>query len=146
MRYGFFNSLLALPIATADERLFEILTGYCDEILRQREKKSPDLRHQVERIVMRLLSRGEATVRNVSQELGMSVRTFARRLNDAGSTFAEILDQLRSDLARKYLSDADLAPSQIAFLLGYSEVSAFSHAFKRWTGTSPGEWRTAHAG
>ena len=95
---------------------------------------------------MRLLSRGEATVRNVSQELGMSVRTFARRLNDAGSTFAEILDQLRSDLARKYLSDADLAPSQIAFLLGYSEVSAFSHAFKRWTGTSPGEWRTAHAG
>jgi AraC-like DNA-binding protein len=137
---------LALPIATADDRLHEILTSYCDEVLAQREEKSPHLRHQVERIAMRLLSRGEANVRNVAQELGMSVRTFARRMKDTSATFAEILDQLRSDLAQKYLSDADLTLSQIAFLLGYSEVSAFSHAFKRWTGVSPGEWRLTHAG
>ena len=135
---------LALPIATADDRLLGILTNYCDEILADREESSPDLQHQVERIVMRLLSRGEAETRNVAHELGMSVRTLARRLNESGATFAEILDRLRSDLAQNYLKDASLTPSQITFLLGYSEVSAFSHAFKRWTGTTPGEWRAKH--
>jgi AraC-like DNA-binding protein len=132
---------LALPIATADDRLLGILTGYCDEILADREENSPDLRHQVERIALRLLSRGEAQTRNVAHELGMSVRTLARKLNESGSTFAVILDRLRFDLAQKYLKDASLTASQITFLLGYSEVSAFSHAFKRWTGTTPGEWR-----
>jgi AraC-like DNA-binding protein len=102
------------------------------------------LRHQVERIIMRLLSRGEAETRYVAQALGMSERTFVRRLNESGATFAEILDQLRSELAQKYLNDPSLTPSQITFLLGYSEVSAFSHAFKRWTGTTPGKWRAAH--
>ncbi len=135
---------LALPIATADDRLLGILTNYCDEILADREGSSPELQHQVERIVMRLLSRGEAETRNVAHELGMSVRTLARRLNESGATFAEILDRLRSDLAQNYLKDASLTPSQITFLLGYSEVSAFSHAFKRWTGTTPGGWRAKH--
>jgi AraC-like DNA-binding protein len=132
---------LALPIATADDRLLGILTGYCDEILADREQNSPGLQHQVERIVMRLLSRGEAETRNVAHELGMSVRTLARKLNESGATFTKILDRLRFDLAQKYLKDASLTPSQITFFLGYSEVSAFSHAFKRWTGTTPGEWR-----
>ena len=134
---------LALPIATADDRLLGILTGYCDEILADCEENSPELRHQVERIVMRLLSRGEAEMRNVAHELGMSMRTLARKLNESGATFTEILDRLRFDAAQKYLKDASLTPSQITFLLGYSEVSAFSHAFKRWTGTTPGGWRAS---
>jgi AraC-like DNA-binding protein len=99
------------------------------------------LQHQVERIVMRLLSRSEAETRKVAHELGMSVRTLARKLNESGATFTKILDRLRFDLAQKYLKDASLTLSQITFFLGYSEVSAFSHAFKRWTGTTPGEWR-----
>ena len=136
-------AMMALPIATADDRLLGILTGYCDEILADCEENSPELRHQVERIVMRLLSRGEAEMRNVAHELGMSMRTLARKLNESGATFTEILDRLRFDAAQKYLKDASLTPSQITFLLGYSEVSAFSHAFKRWTGTTPGGWRAS---
>ena len=138
----FSRSQLNLPIATADERLHGLLTGYCEEILASREQTSPDLRHQVERIITRLLSRGEAETETVAHELGMSVRTLARRLADLGVTFAQILDELRHDLALRYLRDRDLSLSQIAFLLGYSEVSAFSHAFRRWTRTTPGEWRT----
>ncbi len=141
---SFLRHHLALPIATSDDRLLGILTDYCDEILADREKKSPDLRHRVERTISRLLSRGEAQTPTVANELGMSVRTLARRLSESGTSFAKIVDELRHDLALKYLRDATLALSQITFLLGYSELSAFNHAFKRWTGTTPGEWRAKH--
>src|SRR5262249_35617382 len=133
-----------LPIATADPRLLGILTSYGDEILAARADKSPDLRHQVEKIVMKRLSRGEAETQTVAHELGMSGRTLARRLSELGATFAQILDDLRHVLAVTYLREGSSAPSQVAFLLGYSELSGFIHAFKRWTGTTPGEWRTKH--
>jgi AraC-like DNA-binding protein len=58
-----------------------------------------------------------------------------------GVTFSEVLESLRGDLAKQYLSDADLSISRIAWLLGYQEVSAFTHAFKRWTGKTPREAR-----
>ena len=133
---------LGLPIATADERLYGLLTSYCEEILARREDSSPDLRHRVEKIITKLLCRGEAETEVVAHELGMSVRTLARRLGDLEVSFAQILDELRHDLALRYLRDPNLSLSQIAFLLGYSELSAFSHAFRRWTRTTPGAWRT----
>ena len=139
------RSHLSLPIATADERLHALLTGYCEEVLASRVETSPDLRHRVETIIAKLLRRGEAETKAVARELGMSVRTLSRRLGELGVSFARILEELRQDLAVRYLRDPNLGLSQIAFLLGYSEPSAFSHAFRRWTRTTPGEWRTKHA-
>jgi AraC-like DNA-binding protein len=121
------------------------LTGYCEDILASREDRSPDLRLRVERIIAKLLSRREAETEPVAHELGMSVRTLTRRLSKMGVSFAQILDELRYDLALRYLRDPNQSLAQIAFLLGYSELSAFSHAFRRWTRTTPGEWRTKHA-
>jgi AraC-like DNA-binding protein len=135
---------LALPIATADLRLLGILTSYGDEILATHTGNSSDLRHQVENIIMKCLSRDEAKIQTVARELGMSGRTLARRLSELGTTFAEVSDDLRHDLAVTYLRERSLTPSQVAFLLGYSELSGFIHAFKRWTGMTPGEWRTKH--
>jgi AraC-like DNA-binding protein len=66
----------------------------------------------------------------VAHELGMSVRTLARRLSELGATFVRILDEPRHDFALSYLCDLTLGLSQVAFLLGYSELSGFSHAFK----------------
>jgi AraC-like DNA-binding protein len=71
----------------------------------------------------------------------MSSRTLSRKLRDEGVTYAEILDKLRSALAKRYLSDRELPVSEIAWLLGYQEVSSFTHAFKRWTGMTPREFR-----
>jgi AraC-like DNA-binding protein len=62
-----------------------------------------------------------------------------------GFTFSSLLEHLRRDLANRYLADAELSISQIAWLLGYHEVSGFSHAFKRWTGKTPRETRTSAA-
>jgi AraC-like DNA-binding protein len=69
----------------------------------------------------------------------MSERTFARRLEEEGLTFSKLLDRLRLELAMRYLVDEELAISKVAWLLGFKEVGAFSHAFRRWTGKSPSE-------
>ncbi|HVK77274.1 MAG TPA: helix-turn-helix transcriptional regulator [Kofleriaceae bacterium] len=77
----------------------------------------------------------------VARRLGMSERTLQRRLKDEGTTFAVLVDEVRTDLARMYLADDRLAVYEVAFLLGFSEPSAFNRAFKRWLGTSPREYR-----
>jgi AraC-like DNA-binding protein len=84
-------------------------------------------------------------VEDVARSLGMSERTLARKLSDEGLNFTEILQQLRRDLAVRYLDDQKLHVSKIAWLLGFNELSAFTHAFKRWTGKTPREMRTAGA-
>ena len=76
----------------------------------------------------------------IARRLGLSHRTLARRLADEGVSFSQILDELKLDLAKRYLREG-LSISRIAWLLGYREVSAFTHAFKRWTGQSPKQMR-----
>jgi AraC-like DNA-binding protein len=75
----------------------------------------------------------------------MSERTLARKLSDEGLNFTEILQELRRDLAVRYLDDPKLHVSKIAWLLGFREVSAFTHAYKRWTGRTPRQVRAASA-
>jgi AraC-like DNA-binding protein len=87
--------------------------------------------------VAELLPKGKATVPNVARALGVSTGTFTRRIAEEGTNYAALLDQFRRDLAMRYLENKDLELRQIAWLLGYSEVSSFNHAFHRWTGASP---------
>jgi AraC-like DNA-binding protein len=75
----------------------------------------------------------------------MSKRTLARKLSAEGLNFNEIFQELRHDLAVRYLADRKLHVSKIAWLLGFREVSAFTHACKRWTGKTPSEMRPASA-
>jgi len=71
----------------------------------------------------------------------MSVRTLRRRLKEEGSSYRELLDEIRYGLAREYLGQTQLPLEEISGLLGYTEAGNFSHAFKRWSGMSPREWR-----
>ena len=84
-----------------------------------------------------LLPHGKAQAHTVAKALAVSVRTLSRRLADEGTTYAEIVDQLRRSLALQYLNDPAMSLSQIAWLLGYEGSTSFNHAFKRWTGRSP---------
>jgi AraC-like DNA-binding protein len=71
----------------------------------------------------------------------MSVRTLHRSLAAEGTTYRELLDQLRCDLATRHLADDRISIAEIAFLLGFSEISAFHRAFRRWTDRTPAEFR-----
>lgn len=130
-----------LPLIGADPYLNELLVRICDEILARRGNPVLRMRTVVENKIAPLLPHGKAHITEIAQTLGMSRRTLARRLAAEGTTFTEILEDLRKDLALRYLEDATLSVSQIAWLLGFQEVSAFTGAFRRWTGTTPTQAR-----
>lgn len=91
--------------------------------------------------IIDMLPSGKVTDEKVSNMLYMSVRTFQRKLREKGTTFRALLNETRKDLAKQYLNDPSIRLEEIAFLLGFSEYSVFSKAFKRWTGYSPSEVR-----
>lgn len=130
-----------LPVVGADPYLNEILLRYCEQALGYRRSNASSLRTTVENAITPLLPHGKAQLNVVAQKVGMSSRTLARRLAAEGLRFSEILNQLRSDLTTRYLSEDNLSISQIAWLVGYRGVSAFSHGCKRWNGMSPKEMR-----
>jgi AraC-like DNA-binding protein len=132
-----------LALVNADLRLNKILLKVCDESLNARRSNVSPLRVMVENAITPLLPHGSARAEVVARKLGMSERTLARRLVEQGLTFLEILQELRASLAVRYLEEASLPISRIAWLLGFEEPSSFSHACKRWTGKSPRELRAA---
>jgi AraC-like DNA-binding protein len=134
-----------LPLIHADPYLNDLLLKYCEAALAGRRDDVSQLRTRVENAISSLLPHGRVLVEDVARSLGMSERTLARKLSDEGLNFTEILQHLRRDLAVRYLDDRKLHVSKIAWLLGFHEVSAFTHAFKRWTGKTPSQTRTAGA-
>jgi AraC-like DNA-binding protein len=130
-----------LRVVSGDPYLNELLIQYCEEALSHRHRSQSTLRLDLENEIVQLLPHGKTQMGEIARRLGMSQRTLARRLSSEGLTFAGILADLRIDLAERHLADEDLAISQIAWLLGYQEVSAFTHAFKRRTGKTPKEVR-----
>jgi len=91
--------------------------------------------------IRRRLSAGALNLEEVADALSMTSWTLQRRLAEFGATFSDLVEATRHDLARHYLRQAHLPLGDVAFLLGYSEASAFSRAFARWAGCSPRQWR-----
>ena len=138
---GFDASVKSLPILTADPYLNELLIANAEAALAGRPDPRGSFRSVVENAMVPRLPHGTARAGDVAKSLGVSQRTLARRLAAEGATFSDVLEGLRHDLARQYLGDPALTISQVAWLLGYQEISAFTHAFKRWTGMTPREAR-----
>ena len=132
---------MAIPIATADCRLLKILRAHSEAILKERGTRKVGLVQKVERRIVDLLSKGAAKAKVVATDLGTSERTLTRKLAAAGTSFNEVLDRLRHQLALKYLTASDLHLNEVAFLLGYANQPAFNAAFRRWSGKSPSELR-----
>ena len=134
---AFSPSIRGMPIVGADPYLNNLLVEYCEEAISARASKSSSFGSNVENAVAPLLPHGKAQASTVARKLGVSRRTLARRLASEKLTFARVVQRLKSDLAKRHLADESLSISEIAWLLGYQDVSAFTHAFKRWTGKAP---------
>ena len=141
-RFALNASARELPLIHADPYLNNLLLKYCGAAITDRRGNVSQLRTRVENAISSLLPHGRVVVDDVACSLGMT--TLARRLSDEGLNFTEVLQQLRRDLAVRYLDDPKLQISKIAWLLGFNEVSAFTHAFKRWT--TPSQMRIGRAG
>jgi AraC-like DNA-binding protein len=134
-----------LPLIHFDTYLNDLLLKYCEAALADRRGDKSQLRTRVENAIASVLPHGRVLAEDAARSLGMSERTLARKLSDEGLNFTEILQELRRDLAVRYLDDPKLHVSKIAWLLGFREVSAFTHAYKRWTGRTPRQVRAASA-
>jgi len=132
---------LALPIFMANPDLLETLERFADERVQDLFDRD-SWADRVTRSVGRMLSRGERPgIESAAQGLAVSTRHLQSRLKAEGVTYQKLLDRVREDMALRYLGKPEVTICDIAFLLGFSEQSAFNHAFKRWTGKTPGEHR-----
>jgi AraC-like DNA-binding protein len=128
------------PIPAADPNLFKIMRRYLDGVLRRVPKEDQTLT-LIRRQIAQGLKGGNPELIEVAKLLALSPRTLQRQLRSCGMNFKALVDDTRRRFAIDYLKDSDNTLTQIAFLLGYSEVSAFNRSFKRWTGKTPAEYR-----
>jgi AraC-like DNA-binding protein len=140
---AFDQALLARPLPAADPLLSRVVVRHAEGLLAARPARPESTGDRVRRLLAAALGDGEAeaTLAAAAAKLHMSERSLQRRLTDEGTTFDVLLEDLRKGLALRYLSDRKVAIAEIAYLLGYSEPSAFHRAFKRWTGKTPTEAR-----
>jgi AraC-like DNA-binding protein len=139
-------STASIPIVNADAYLNTLLMKYCEEALTSKRAKQDSWRSRIENAITLLLPHREVSLETIAQRLGVSKRTLARRLAEENVSFLEVFNELRLDLARQYLRDDGLSVAEVAWLLGYQEISAFSHAIKRWTGQSASQLRSGTRG
>jgi len=133
------KSLLTHPMRTHDPYHQAILKKYADESL-QHITESSSFRDTIRSTIIQNLSNGNADVKNVSDFHHMDRRTMHRKLKKEGTTFTELLEEARKELATVYLKQG-IPLTQITYLLGFSAPSNFQAAFKRWFSVSPGEYR-----
>lgn len=131
--------LMGQQLAGADQELAslneKIMTPYL-----KRLKGDPFLK-EVQALIVRHLPSGNVTDESVAAMLYMSSRSLQRRLQERGTTFNRLVNQIRFDLAKKYLARKDSSMSEITFMLGFSDLTSFSRAFKTWSGIPPRRYR-----
>jgi AraC-like DNA-binding protein len=129
---------LDLLISEQNQELHELATGYLDS---QLPRGRTPFTVQVRQAIEALLGTGTGGHREVANALYTHPRTLQRRLQEEGTTFENIKDDVRRDLARRYLSQPDIPLAQVSALLDYSEQSAFGRSCRRWFHTTPRGFR-----
>ena len=132
---------LALPLPKADEQLGAYLRSVANQALEKRGGTEDTPLDHIRGIIAEQLQQGVPSLDQVAKGMATSERTLRRRLEAEGTSFRALLDETRALLAQGYVRDKRLPLSEVAFLLGFSEPSAFHRAFKRWTGTTPSAFR-----
>lgn len=130
------KSLLELKLNPKRNYVFGMLRRQADDLLAEL-KAMQTIRADVESRLIPILHTGEATLANLAVEMGMSEQALYRALRAEDMRFRDVLDELRQRLATDYLRGGKVTVNEAAYLAGFSDPSAFSRAFKRWTGESP---------
>jgi AraC-like DNA-binding protein len=140
LAFAFDRRILEQPLPKADPNLQAMLVPYADQML-SALPPAHDVTANVRSLVGLQLAEGGPDVGKVAARLGMSLRTLARRLEDEGTTFRELVDDVRQQLALELVSRRAATFSEISDQLGFSQVAAFHRAFRRWTGQTPLDYR-----
>ena len=134
--------LVDKQLTTSNPALVKINEQFIIEYLAQQDGAS--VTQRVQNSIMKRLPSGNISDTVISGDLYTSTRTLQRQLKDEGTTYKTILNEVRKELAGKYVYDESLSLSEISFLLGFADISSFSRAFKRWTGHPPSTYRQGY--
>ncbi len=128
------------PVQGADTRILPIVKRYLDDIPAPAGGDDAWPR-EVRTLIARSVCNGHPNMERIARLLGLSGRTLQRRLAERGLVWKTLVEEVRRELALRYLKEHGSSVTEIAFLLGYSDLSAFDRAFRRWTGTTPAAQR-----
>jgi AraC-like DNA-binding protein len=134
------RSILDAPLVRADPHLSQVL----DQHVRDLAARMPAVQavaDRVRRYVRDAFPRGDAGIESIGKRMGMGARTLQRWLRDEGTSHRQIVEQVRHELALRYLVETRMPIKEVAVFLGYSELRAFYRAFERWTGLAPAAYR-----
>lgn len=137
----FAKEWLSKPVRDADPELHRLLQKQVQALAAAHEDTFPA---QVRRVLGTAILTGRSSEEEVAALFSMNERTLRRRLRSCGSTFREVADSVRFEIAQHMLTSTALKLAYIALALGYADHSAFSRAFKRWSGLTPSQWRQAN--
>jgi len=130
------------PLITRNSELLALLAPHFDDELESSTRRQSFTDRVREAIQLRLAGR-RPSVDDVAESLHLGARTLQRRLQENGSSFQQVLDEARHELARHYLHSALLDLHETAYLLGYEDANSFVRAFRTWEGVPPAHWREA---
>lgn len=136
----FAAEFLDAPVRSADPALGVLLEQHAAELLARLPSRDT-LVHRVKAHLLRALPGELPTIEATARALGASARTLQRALSAEGTTYQAVRDEVRRDLALSYLRDPQRTISEVAFLIGFNDVAAFTRAFRRWTGEVPSVFR-----
>jgi len=136
----FADSVLKLPHVHADSRLLDVLCRYADSLLRNLPARG-SLLARVSSTVAQQMANELPTLSTTAEAVRVPERTLQRRLAAEGTSHSAIVDDVRRTLALKYMADAGISIAEIAYLLHFTDSTAFHRAFRRWTGEPPSHYR-----
>lgn len=139
-RLTFAAEYLESPVIMASAEMARVIGAQAEAQMRQLADE-PEFMHALKIMLTQGLTMGRVGAADVAQRMGISSRTLHRRLSACAYVFRDILDDVRRERAESYLALSQHSLAEIAFMLGYTEQSTFQHAFKRWTGTTPQQYR-----
>ena len=131
---------MQLPVVGADNKLLAVLEGACRRVLGP-VVGTQDVVRDVRELIVDRIEKGAPRLAEIASELKMSGKTLERRLGQRNTTFSKVTEDVRQELAKTYLSETDFRVEQIAYLVGYTEAAALVRAFRKWTGTTPMQFR-----
>lgn len=136
----FDEALLSLPLAKSDPAMAAFFARHAEEMI-ERLPRGSGFSGEVRLRIANTLGTAAPTLATIAAGLGVSARTLRRRLGEEDQTFVGLVQETRSALAKQHVKEGRLTLGEIAFLLGFSDVSAFHRSFRRWTGMTPASYR-----
>jgi AraC-like DNA-binding protein len=135
------SNVLDVPLRHPNSALLSLLEHHANSFLSKIDEKDYFSR-KISLLLFEQIQGNNPTIEDVSKDLGMSIRVLQKKLKEEGVTFSEIATNVRKELAKSYLAEKRYTIDDITYLLGFSEPSVFRRAFKTWTGSTPGQYRS----